>query len=77
MKIWIWRKIFDLRNRLLVDVSWASLKAQQVKNPPAVQETQKLQVQSLSWEESLEEEMAPHSSILSWKTPRTEEPGGL
>ena len=77
MKIWNWRKIFDLRNRLLVDVSWAPLKAQQVKNPPAVQETQKVQVHSLSWEESLEEEMAPHSSILSWKTPRTEEPGGL
>ena len=32
---------------------------------------------SLSCEDPLEEEMAPHSSILGWKIPRTEEPGGL
>ena len=48
--------------------------AQWVKNPPAVQETQ---VRSLSWEDPLEEEMATHSSILAWKIPWTEEPGGL
>ena len=34
-------------------------------------------VQSLSWEDHLEEEMAIHSSILAWKIPWTEEPGGL
>ena len=34
-------------------------------------------VQSLGWEEPLEEEMSTHSSILAWKTPWTEEPGGL
>ena len=34
-------------------------------------------VQSLGWEDPLEEEMAPHSSILAWKISRTEEPGGL
>ena len=34
-------------------------------------------VQSLGQEVSLEEEMAPHSSILAWEIPRTEEPGGL
>ena len=34
-------------------------------------------VQSLGWEDSLEKEMAPHSSILAWKIPRTEDPGGL
>ena len=34
-------------------------------------------VQTLSWEDALEEEMATHSSILAWKIPRTEEPGGL
>ena len=34
-------------------------------------------VQSLGWEDILEEEMAPHFSILAWKIPRTEEPGGL
>ena len=48
--------------------------AQMAKNPPAVQETQ---VQSLGWENSLKKRMAIHSSILTWKIPRTEEPGGL
>ena len=32
---------------------------------------------SLGWEDPLEEEMAPQSSILAWEIPRTEEPGGL
>ena len=45
-----------------------------VKNLPAMQETQ---VQSLSWEDPLEKEMATHSSILAWRIPWTEEPGGL
>ena len=45
-----------------------------VKNLPAMQETQ---VPSLGWEDPLKEEMATHSSILAWETPRTEEPGGL
>ena len=48
-----------------------------VKNLPAMQETQETQVQSLGWEDPLEEEMAIHSGILTWKTPRAEEPGGL
>ena len=34
-------------------------------------------VQSLSWEDPLEEGMAAHSSIFAWRIPRTEEPGGL
>ena len=51
---------------------WASLVAQMVKNPPAMQETW---VQSLGWEDALEEETATHSSILDWEIPRTEEPG--
>ena len=34
-------------------------------------------VQSLGWEDFLEEEMATHSSILAWRIPWTEEPGGL
>ena len=38
---------------------------------------QEMQVQSLGQEDSLEEEMANHSSILAWKIPWTEEPGGL
>jgi len=46
------------------------------KNPPAMQEAQKTQVQSLG-QEDLEEEMATHSIILTWKIPGTEEPGGL
>ena len=50
--------------------------AQQVKNPPAMWETREMRVQPLSREDSLEEEMATHSSILAWKIPWTEEPGG-
>ena len=50
---------------------------QAVKNLSAMQETQEVCVQSLGWEDSLEEEMAPHSSILAWKIPWTEEPSGL
>ena len=45
-----------------------------VKNPPAMQETW---VQSLGQEDSLEEGMATHSSILAWRIPWTEEPGGV
>ena len=45
-----------------------------VKNLPAMQETV---VQSLGWEDSLEKGMATHSSILAWRIPRIEEPGGL
>ena len=52
----------------------ASLVAQTVKNLPAMQETQ---VQSLDWEDPLEKEMATHSSVLAWRIPWTEEPGGL
>ena len=48
--------------------------AQLVKNLPAMQETQ---VQSLGGEDPLAEGMATHSSILAWKIPWTEEPGGL
>ena len=51
--------------------------AQWVKNLPAVQETQEMQVQSLGQEELLEKKKATHSSILAWKIPRTEDPGGL
>ena len=45
-----------------------------VKNLPAMQETQ---VQFLGWEDTLEKEMAIYSSILAWRIPWTEEPGGL
>ena len=45
-----------------------------VKNPPAMQ---KMLVQYLSWEVTLEEVIATHSSIIAWKIPWTEKPGGL
>ena len=45
-----------------------------VKRLSTMQETW---VQSLGWEDSLEKEMAPHSSILAWRIPWTEEPGKL
>ena len=45
-----------------------------IKHLPTMQETQ---VQSLGREDLLEKEMAPHSSILAWKIPWTEEPGKL
>ena len=55
----------------------ASLMAQLVKNPPATQETQEMQVQSLGREDLLEKEMATHSSVLAWRIPGTGEPHGL
>ena len=48
-----------------------------VKNHLSMQETQETWVQSLGREDTLEEEMATHSSILAWKIPWTEEPGRL
>ena len=53
---------------------WVSLVAQRIKRLPAMQETW---VQSLGWEDPLEKEIATHSSILAWRIPWTEEPGGL
>ena len=52
----------------------ASLVAQRVKNLPAVQETQETWVQSLGWEDPLEEEMATHFSIIAWGIQWTKEP---
>ena len=52
----------------------ASLVAQLVNNPPAVGEAS---VKSLVWEDPLEKEMATYFSILAWRIPWTEEPGGL
>ena len=48
--------------------------AQMVKHLPTMRETR---VQSLGWEDLLEKEMATHSSILAWKIPWMEQPGGL
>ena len=59
---------------MAISIFGAALVAQMVKNLPAMQETW---VQSLGQEDSLEEGMATHSSILAWKISWTEEPGGL
>ena len=48
--------------------------AQKIKRLSTMWETR---VQSLGWEDSLEKEMAIHSSTIAWKIPWTEEPGGL
>ena len=61
-------------NGYALQYSWASPVAQILKNPPAMWETW---VQSLSWEDPLVEGMATHFSILAWRNPWTEEPGGL
>ena len=50
------------------------LVAQRLKSLPGIQETR---VQSLGWEDSLEKEMATHSSTLAWRIPWREEPGRL
>ena len=51
-----------------------SLVDQTVRNSPVMQDTW---VQSLGWEDLLEKGMATHSSILAWRIPWTEKPGGL
>ena len=50
---------------------------QWVKNLPAMQETQEMQVQYPGWEDPLQTGRATHSSILAWRIPWTEEPGGI
>ena len=57
-----------------MDGTGPSLVAQMVKNLPAMQETQ---FQSLGWDDPLKKGMAAHSSVLAWRIPWTEEPGGL
>ena len=52
----------------------ASLVAQRIKHLPAMQETWVL---SLGWKDPLEKEMATHSSVLTWRIPWAEGPGGL
>ena len=51
--------------------------AQWVTNLPTMLETKEMWVQSLGWEDPLEEDVATHSSILAWRISWTEEPGGL
>ena len=65
--------LFNMLYRLSFSVSWDFPIAQMVKNLPAVQE---IQVQSLGQEDPLEKERAICFSILAWRIPWTEEPGG-
>ena len=58
----------------IIKYIWTFLVAQMVKRLPTMRETW---VRSLGREDPLEKEMATHSSILAWKIPWTEEPGGL
>ena len=63
---------------LVVDTApFLLMMAQQVKNLPAMQETQEMWVRSLGWEYPLEKEIETHSSILARKITWTEEPVGL
>ena len=56
----------DTKTQVSIAFVWASPVAQMVKNPPAMWETW---VPSLGWEDTLEEGMATHSSILAWRIP--------
>ena len=73
-RIWL-SNLTELTN-CYVCLIWigASLIPQTIKNTPVMQETW---VWSLGWEDPLEKGMAAHSSILAWRIPWTEEPGGL
>ena len=76
--LWISSYIFIIRSPYTQIIygldTGTSLVAQLVKNLPAMQVTR---VRSLGWQDPLEKEMATLSSILAWKIPWTEEPGGL
>ena len=65
-------RLSELRDRM--ESGRASLVAQMVKNLPAMQETW---VRSLGQEDPVEKVMATYSSILAWRIPWTEQPGGL
>ena len=64
-------------NYLATHANWGFPGGSAVNNWPVMQKTQDTQVQSLGREDPLEEGMATHSSILAWRIPWTEEPGGL
>ena len=66
--------ILQIKNLVIPFLFLCSLVAQRIKHLPAMRETW---VRYLGWEDPLEKEMAPHSGILAWRIPWTEEPGGL
>ena len=67
-------KVMSLLFKIHLGLSWSFLVAQTVKHLLTMWDTR---VRSLGWEDPLEKEMATHSSILAWKIPWMEEPGGL
>ena len=71
---WIIEKAWEFQKNTYFCFTGASLVAQMIKHLPAMRETW---VRSLGLEDALEKEMATHSSILAWRIPWTEEPGGL
>ena len=71
------RLFWVLHSVLLLIKHGASQVAQWLNNLPAMQETQEMQIQSLVREDPLLKSMATHSTILAWRVPWTEEPGGL
>ena len=66
--------VFWLYNHMAKSRESSGFLAQRVKRLPTMQETWVL---SLGWEDPLAKAMAPHSNILAWRIPWTEEPGGL
>ena len=64
-------------NKIHIYTVWTSQVALVVKNLPASAGDIEMWVWSLGWEDPLEKEMATHSSILAWRIPWTEGPGGL
>ena len=64
----------EFNKKYLTSTVIKPLMVQMIKQLPAMQETQ---VRSLDWEDPLEKGMATHSGILAWRTPWTEDPGGL
>ena len=66
--------LFSIISVMIKILIGASLVAQMVKNLPAMRDSL---VRSLGQEDPLEKGMATHSSILAWRIPWTEEPGGL
>ena len=72
--VWQVSGLIELGSFMCISAIWASLVAQTVKKLPAVQQ---IWVQSLGREGPLEKGMATQSSLLAWRIPWTEEPGGL
>ena len=75
---WLLSLFWEVKILSEENLDWPSFPSgSAVKNPPAMQETQEMWVQPPGGEDPLEEGTATHSSVLAWRIPRTEEPGGL